>query len=250
LKQGDQIIIDEVVSRTTDHILEHQHDCEIRCAYLVIRHHDGTQTRPSVPLTFRGRNELLNANHPLNVLSQIEHRIKEYFGREEYKIGNRPIAQNMYAKRAFLKLTEVMEMLEVSELFNTSAIVDQAIFLGYLWAKSETEGEIKPKALARIKASKTSSDSAKILAAQNSDKANKGWRIEAAEFVKTIYQEDRSRSNNTIIQLLSTRQAHNEKLPYGEKTLKVFIKSMRESGQIGQKIPKTKPPRTGKIAKS
>jgi hypothetical protein len=250
LGDGDRIIIDRVVSTTTDHILEHQHDSEVRCAYLLIQHQDGTATRPTIPITFRGRYALLDTKYPLNVLWEIEQRITDYFQEENSKIKTKLKGQNSYAERALFQLKEVRAMLGSSEFYNPIDFVDRALFLGYLWAKAETEVEVKPKAIARIKASKASSEAAKVVAAENSDKADKAWRTGAAECVKTIYQEDSSRTNAEIINLLSTRQSDNEKLPHGEKTLKEFVRSLRESGQIGPKIPKPKPARIRKIAKS
>ena len=78
LAEVDTITIDKVVSGMTKHRLEHQHDCEVRYAYLLIQRPDGTVIRPPVPLTFRGRNELLNADYPRNVLLEIEHRITKF----------------------------------------------------------------------------------------------------------------------------------------------------------------------------
>jgi hypothetical protein len=68
LREEDKISIEGVITRTTDHHLEHQHDCEMRCAYLLIQRRDGTTIRPTIPLTFRGQTELLNADHPMGVL--------------------------------------------------------------------------------------------------------------------------------------------------------------------------------------
>jgi hypothetical protein len=116
---GDQVLIENVVSGTTDYTLDHPHDSEIRSAYLLIKHRNRTTTRPAIPLTFRGRNELLNANYQTNVLFTIEHRIDEYLKKDTSKKDtsrtetkfNTP---NTYAKRVLLELKEIQDMLGIS----------------------------------------------------------------------------------------------------------------------------------------
>jgi hypothetical protein len=243
LKSFDQIVIERVVSVATDHVLEHQHDSEIRCAYLLIKHPDGTTTRPNIPLVFRGRNELLNSNHPFNVLPVIEHRLSEYCNTKVSEHGNK------YAERSLYECQSVRDMLEYQEFYDFNQLVDRSILLGYLCAKAETELEIKHKALASIKASEASSRGGKQTAGKNKDKADKAWRLEAAPCVKKIYQEDSSRSYSAIIDLLSTRLKDNDALPHGEKTLNNFVRNMRRTGQIGPRIPKSKLARTHRIAK-
>ena len=231
LRDGDKIFIEKVVLQTTDHVLEHQHDCEIRCAYLVIQRHDGTTIRPTIPLTFRGRNALLNANYPMNVLSRLELRINEYFEKENSIMGNKPTVKNSYATRALLELREIRAMLENSIFYNAFNFVDQALFLGYLWAKAETEANLKPLAIAGVEAKRGRKKGGIASVKVRRKKAEEGWIAIAKNKAKAIRVANPRYSQDKVavdIAALWTSKIE----PPGHPRLKQLVSEMERSGEL------------------
>jgi hypothetical protein len=231
LRDGDKIAIEKVVPRMTNHVFEHQHDSEMRCAYLLIQRHDGTTIRPTIPLTFRGQNALLNANYPMNVLSRIDLRINEYFKKENSRIETKLGVKNTYATRALLELNEIRAMLENSVFYNAFDFVDQALFLGYLWAKAETEANLKPLAIAGVEATKGRKKGGIASVKTRRKKAEEGWIAIAKKMAMAIRVENPHFSQVKVAGEISFGWKDEIHHP-GHSRLKQLVSQMERSGEL------------------
>jgi hypothetical protein len=113
--------------------------------------------------------------------------------------------------------------------FNMTQLLDEAIALGYWWAKFETQRDINPLAALGLERKRSASIGGKISGKVRRDKARSSWQELVFADVKSLRSKNPSWSQDKLASEIVFR--HDDSVP-GIRTIKTFISNLERSGEI------------------
>jgi hypothetical protein len=256
--RGDRIFIDRVDSEGVEQF-EHPHDVEVRIARLSIQRKNGEVEPVAVPLKFTGVLALIGPGAGRAAFETVRDRILARFKLEAIHdniAGSDKPAFALEALRLARFLNErTQDTRELAEgipilsdaspdrpkerlaAMATMELVNASVRLGYLWAKTEAESEMKPTANSALRS--------KTWAARGGAKSGKARRLKRAEtwepiakeMATAIRTEDPSISREKLASEIAFGwKSHEHKEP-GHATLKGLIAQMENPGELPKRRP-------------
>lgn len=244
---GDRIVISQVERVAIGDSFDHPHDAEIRCAWLRIIRANGKSKEIATPLMFTGSTSLFAPRAGRDFFYKIAHRMCEHFGiksLEEFKnikedesfaYGALSRARGIeYRTEKLRKLADDLgsRSREHHNAFSTWSLANDAVAVGYLWAKAEADLGLKPLAetILRVKAGASlggnkSGEARRI-------KRTKTWEPHARELAKGIRGEHPSFSQDRVASEIEALWKESAFSPPGHKTLKVLLSEMEQRGEL------------------
>ena len=252
--KGDRIYVKEVASVLTGDEFSHPHDREVRNAQLWIKRANGDSEGINTPLIFTLPDTLLNDNNLKAPFDAIVGRILEKFGLDSIENIETVTGDSSYAYHALQEAYALWllgrnryedniegNIVVVTPMFTSKAFleggkpahaVNNAIMLGYLWAKAEFQSIGSPIM-----------DSARTMAARSSvggikgaetrrRKSEEGWRLIAGEMAIKIRAEMPESSQDKVAGEIDTRWKVAEPKAPSHQTLKKFVAELERSGRL------------------
>lgn len=256
---GDKLSIAHVESQFFGDAYAHRHDNEIRLAYLHVLRKNGKVTKLKTPLTFTGASALFAPRSSRQYFDVILHRIFVHFGltrlsdvmaipEEKFEQGGYDFAalERAYflaektadVRKAFYDLNPFEK--EWRDAHNTVSLLNDAVFLGYLWAKAEVEFGMQPLADAAVRAKLGGVAGGRKSGAARREKRAATWEPHARELAAIIRAREPALSQDRLAEEISVCWKLEEIAPPGHKTLKGLISKMEIQGQLPRRVPNRK----------
>jgi len=109
--------------------------------------------------------------------------------------------------------------------------VNEAVLLGFLWAKAEDEKNVKPNALAALEARKKSKSGGRESGKARRKKADEGWIAIAKKMAIAIRAKNPFLSQDRVAEEISFAWA-SEIRQRGHESLKRLVGQMEKSGEL------------------
>ena len=253
---GDTIKIHEVIDRSVDHELESEDDRIIKHVYLKIVKKDADEIKIETPFEIDGANTILsNKGSYHHTFDDVLHRICRFYKLRKFDELNTVIVDSYKNSRAaqvgyklFKKIEPVMGInVDDSEAAEQARdlyrVVNDAVLLGFLWAKAEADLSIKPLALAALEAQKNSKEWGKKSGAKRREAAREGWMPVAAEMAKDLRKQDPHISQEDLaFEIRAVWKDEHLKAP-GTARLKQYIGELENLELLDRRVPKPKKPK-------
>ncbi len=250
---GDKVVIASVERANEGDDFDHPHDVEVRRAYLRIERKNGEVDQIPVPLEYTGLSALRGPGFSGDPFENLKARILEHFGLEELDgdVGSDEPAIALEA----LRLACILEAAtgRIRELstgipllsdghsdrsderlvaMDVMAMVNASVRLGYLWAKVEAEGNMKPLAKSASRSKVGASRGGTKSALSRTRKRAEGWEPIAKEAAKERRAKDPSISQEKLAGDIDTYWKSEEHKAPGLSTLKALIARMERHGEL------------------
>jgi hypothetical protein len=252
--KGDRIYVKEVASVLTGDEFSHPHDQEVRNAQLWIKRANGDSESINTPLIFTLSNTLLNHNNSKTPFRAIMGRILQKFGLDSIQNIETVTGDGSYAyhdlQEAYtlwllgtngyedniegniIVVTPMFTSKEFLEGDKPALAVNNAIKLGYLWARAEFQSIGSPIVdSARAKAARSSVGGIKGTETRRR-KSEEGWRLIAREMAIKIRAEMPESSQDRVAGEIDTRWKVEEPKAPSHQTLKKFVAELERSGRL------------------
>jgi hypothetical protein len=128
---------------------------------------------------------------------------------------------------------------DVEDAEELLAIINEAVMLGFLWAKLEADMNLRPLADKEEWRNQKSRDGGLNSVNTRREKARQTWMNEAEVMAKAIRKKNPGFSQDKLADEISFRWSVNDNLP-GHPRLKQFISELENSNQLVRRVPKPK----------
>jgi hypothetical protein len=249
LRQGDKIVVDDVDRYNTSHKLDRPHNGEIRVAYLTIVRSSGNREAISKPLTFMNKMSILNKTNTFEILSNS---ISEFMKSENAKdiLANKYVYKAVSLHSSLEKRTRETREAARNIASNdekhlhareTLEALNDAVRLGYFWAKAEAELDLLPHAEKALKQVELSAVGGVKSGEARRRKAASTWEPHARELAKEIRKQQPNLSQDNLATEIAFQWKDRDHHEPGHKTIKNLISKMEEDGDLPtQRKPKNR----------
>jgi hypothetical protein len=248
---GDKLFVDRVEREAIGGAFEHPHDNEIRHAYLHIVRANGKIQKVKTPLTFVGNTSLFAPRSSRQYFEIISRRILDHFGLNQLSdvmsFPEDELDQGGYAlgalERAFFLAERTQEARRLAlgadwrareerDAIENVRLLNDAVLLGYIWAKAEDEMGMRPLAEATLRAKRGGERGGRRSGAARRTKRAKTWEPAARTLALQIRAGHPTYSQDRVANEIITRWKEADFDPPGHKTLKELISAMEKSGDL------------------
>lgn len=246
---GDKIAIDRVEVLQLDDPFKHQHDAEVRLAFLKVTRSDGRTTRLKTPIRLLGHTafQLRGSHH--NILGKITARILEHCGissLDDPKAREIVDEGDGFAGAALLYLLMVVERNkdalaladgfdfdnpQYNEAFATKMTIEDALRVGYYWANAEAQLKMEPLARSGLEVLRGAQKAGIESGNRRRAKAEKTWKAHALELAQQARKDDPSLSQHRLADEI-TFKWRLDTPPPGHTTLTNFISTLEKTGTL------------------
>lgn len=247
---GDKIIIDRVEILSSGDPFSHLHDAEERRAYLKIVRGNGRTVNLAVPVRLVGHTAFMGRGTSRDMLPKIAARICEHFSFDsiEGEIADKILQSEKdgFAEGALLYLRLLLKMnkttlanserhkLNTEEgraAFLTKETIENALRLGYYWARAEMELRMEPFARSGLELRTNAGRAGVASGASRRAKAEQTWKAHALELATAARASDPTLSQHRLADEIGFGWRLATKPP-GHATLTAFISELEKSGRI------------------
>ena len=246
---GDKITIDHVRVVHTGDPFSHQHDFELRLAFLKIIRKNGRMAQVKTPIRLLGHTSLLLRGNSRNIIEKLTARI---FAHHKIESLTDPLVDSILEKEELFESASLTllfhlhfrnretfaraDKLDLHDPQNRTAYetrlsIEQAMRLGYYWANAEAELGMKHFALAGLgtlhgakKAGIQSGKSRQL-------KAQRTWKAHALELILQQRQQNPGLSQHRLADEIIFSWKLATPAP-GHTTLTSYISSLEKEGII------------------
>lgn len=245
LRQGDKIIIDDVDRYNTSHRLDRIQNGEIRVAYLTVIQSDKKTYTISKPLIFINKLSIFKNNNTFDVISNM---LLE-FTQSGRPIGSayayKSIALHYSIEERTRETREVARDITSNDEKHTQArrdfeLLNDAVRLGYFWAKIEAELDLLPHAEKALKQPGFGAAGGFKSGEARREKSASTWEPHARELAKEIRKQQPHLSQDNLAMEIALQWKNADHHEPGPKTIKKLIAKMERSGElpVRQKLKK------------
>ena len=246
---GDKIIIREVRQHFIGDSLDHAHDAQIRYALLNVIRSSGKTEAIKGPIRFTGVTKIFGRGSRDPYFEKICRRICQHFHvrslaeidlREVRKKEGDDFASDAasQARKIAGRIGELRKLADGGEfgdpLVRTARLVsrtaDQAVYLGYLWAKAEAEIGLKPLARSALAVKAGAKSGGAKSGEERRRKRAETWEPNAKKLAMAIRAKNPTFSQDGVATTIAALWK-DETCP-GHPTLKDLISRMEKAGEL------------------
>jgi hypothetical protein len=243
---GDKIVIKDVQRRVFEEersAFTHPHDYETRYARLSVIRSNGKVELIETPIPFQGTTALFRPGSYETFFDRICRRITQHERTRPRTTGEIRIFPSFDALSAQMVERRTGEFRKLAAsgdpddpLIRNAAdacfVIAQAVRLGYLWAQTEAEFELKPLArlARRVKAGATSGGSKS--GQERRRKRATTWEAIAKKMIMEIRAENPTFSQDKVADEIFALWQHEDPRAPGHATLKGLISRMEQAGEL------------------
>jgi hypothetical protein len=245
---GDKIVVHSV-NRTSDgDDFNHPHDSEVRFAELRIVRVNGRSEKIKTPIMFNGLTSIMTRRSHHHYFDKIYYRICQHFGVRSLEEldwdvaeahGGFAVGAACHARTIEMSSGELRRLADslnfgdraCHDAFAAWRCVDEAAFMGYLWAKAEAEAKMKPLAQSalRLKASGSLGGSK---SGKKRQEKREAWQAIARKMAIKIRGEKPFASQDDIATEITFRWKPEKPRAPGHSTLKALVSAMVKTGEL------------------
>jgi hypothetical protein len=253
VRAGDKVYIYRVSRVGVRSEFDHIHDTENRYAYLRVKRPGCKPISLKTPIEFIGYTAMGPANGK-HYFSKIVSRICRSFAVRDIFEINAPEddltyrdASVIYACSIARRTKNIQEIVdkffwsdvpsseETRAAEKTMFLVNDAVLLGYLWAKAESEERMKPFAIEGLRSKEKKAVAGKISGATRRAEAEQGWRPHALELAKEIQAENQGLSQFDLARAIEDRWRLKIHCPKSQ--LAPAIRAWQKQGKLAKRKP-------------
>jgi hypothetical protein len=244
IHQGDKIIIDDVDRFNTGHRLDRLQNGEIRAAYLTVIKPDESKHKIYASLKFTNKESIFRNNAAFDIISWriLEFRQSDNLHGSAY--AHKAILLHYDIEKRTRETREVARDITSNDEKHTQArkdfeLLNDALRLGYFWAKVEAELDLLPNAEKALKQPGFGAVGGVKSGEARRRKSANTWEPHARELAKEIRGKDPSLSQDNLATEIAAQWKDMDHREPGSKTLKKLISKMEKDGHL----PKQQKPR-------
>jgi hypothetical protein len=251
---GDKIVVHSVNQTIVGDDFNHPHDSEIRYAELRIIRGNGKLEKIKTPIMFNGLTSIMTRRSHHDYYDKIYYRICRHFGvrsleeldwdvaeaHEGFAVGAACHARTIEMRSGELRrLADSLNFGDRAchDAFAAWRCVNEAVFMGYLWAKAEAEAEMKPLAKAALRSKAGASLGGSKSGQTRQRNRAETWEPVAKKMAMEIRGEDPFASQDDVATAIAFRWQHEEPRAPGHVTLKGLISKMEKAGELPKRRP-------------
>lgn len=250
---GDKITIDHVEILQLDDPFKHQHDAEVRLAFLKVVHSDGRTVKLKTPIRLLGHTAFQLRGSHSNILGKITARIFEHHGigsLDDPKVRSIVDDGGSFAGAALLYLwmivdrnKEALSLVngfdfdnpEYKDAFATHLTIEDAMLVGYYWANAEAQLKMEPLARSGLEVLRGAQKAGIESGNRRRAKAEKTWKAHALELAQQARKNDPSLSQHRLADEI-TFKWRLDTLPPGHTTLTNFISDLEKADKLPRRM--------------
>jgi hypothetical protein len=232
---------------------DHEHDAEVRLAYLRLLHPDGRSQQFEQPLRFRGTTAFGTNPHGEGItLEKVIARVCGQLGVPSVDSLDLIIQNPEPVEWAFLEAQRLDRALEHwNPLFpepweaaddapskeDLISLIDRAVSLGYRCAQAETAQRLRPFALSGLASARGAASAGHKSGEVRRRKAEETWHPQALELARRSRQMNPLASQDSVVADIQARWKTEVPPCPGTKTLKGFVSAKEWSGDLPRRSP-------------
>lgn len=246
---GDKIVIDRVEVLRLDRPFKHQHDAEVRLAFLKVIRSDRQIARLKTPIRLLGHTAFQLRGSQHNVLGKITARIFEHYGissLDDPKVrcivdddrsfaGSTLVHLLILVKRNKHKLslanTFDFEHPQYNDASEVRMTIEEALLVGYYWANAEAQLRMEPLARSGLEVLRGAQKAGIESGNRRRAKAEKTWKAHALELAKQARKDDPTLSQHRLADEI-TFKWRLDIPPPGHTTLTNFISELEKANTL------------------
>lgn len=246
---GDKLVIADVECVNSGDTLDHLHDSEIRCAYLSILRADGTIVEVNEPLQFIGYSTVTSFHGVMGFFRGVAWRVLRHFGLKSFPetLAATKDAGEGYAGAALFSAFELYKNIErelhldfyedgtraeCKDAHEKVRLVNDAVALGYMWAKAEDEMRMQPLAEVSLRLKANAERGGRKSGEARRDKRANTWEPHARELAMEIRAANPAYSQERIATEIVGGWVSREFDAPSHQTLKALVSNMERDGEI------------------
>jgi hypothetical protein len=247
IQVGDKIEVERVSSEWRGDVLDHEHDAMIKRAHIRVVRAGGKVISIRRPIILKGITNVIKEGSTESAFFSIA--VRAFLFLKEPMKGNyrklnvygqmavsrclavEPLLSKMKATAADTKASRSQRKL-ANEVVAT---VNDAVLMGYGWAKTEEYLRAKPLAEQALRAKEVSALAGSKSGETRRKNAERTWRPLALDFAKRVRVENPSASNSTIADEITFRWRDTKIKAPGHRRLEQFVSEMIGEGSLAPK---------------
>jgi len=251
ISAGDTVMVSKVVSVKVGDHFDVQEDQEVRDAYLSIIRADGNQIEWPIPIRFAQKSSLVAPDGSLrNMLDTVAKRISDRlrsdgipdlgaFGSEDDELTPAQqcfvMCDNLTLRISPLETTfsQLQEAEDIKSRFRR--VIDDAVTLGYFWAKVEADNSMRPLADKALKSRAGGSKGGIASGNTRRQNATTKWRAVALELAVDSRRQDPGISKENLITEIILNWTVDYR-PQSRRTFGTFIAEQEKLGEIPLRV--------------
>lgn len=246
---GDKIVIDRVEVLRFDRPFRHQHDAEVRLAFLKVIRSDRRTAKLKTPIRLLGRTAFQLRGSQHNILGKITARIFEHYGVSSFvdpKVlsvvnDDRSLAGNTLVHLCIL-VERNKDMLSLVNSFDFDhpqykdassilATIQEALLVGYYWANAEAQLRMEPLARSGLEVLRGAQKAGIESGNRRRAKAEMTWKTHALELAQQARKDDPTLSQHRLADEI-TFKWRLDIPPPGHTTLTNFISELEKANTL------------------
>jgi hypothetical protein len=245
VQTGDKIVIDFVSRHPAGDEFAHLHDAEFRFAYCKIIRANWKPVKIKKPILFVGVTSVIVKRADYNSFERISNRICDYFSVNRLADihcdkGDFACTAAYYAHWVISESRDALKLMHSDHGYSPDyhkanhhwRSVNQAVLMGYFWARAEAEMNMKPLAISGLRVKAGGSSGGKTSGNKRRQKRTETWEPVAMQMAKAIRRDNPSASQDDVAAEIDAGWKDATCDPPGHSTLKGLISRMEHAGEL------------------
>jgi len=226
---------------------DHAHDSELRYALLSVIRSNGKTEAIQTPVRFNGITSIFTEGSAPQFFDKIYRRICQQYDVPSlgevvmYQVGEKggrfAYVAAFHAELLLRQLRKLTDSGQSDDALVCNAsiarhIADEAVYLGYLWAKAEAEIKLKPLVKSALRAKAGAASGGSKSGAVRRQKRAASWEPIARQMAKDIRAQNPTFSQDKVAEEISSGWQARNCDPPGHPTLKSLISRMEQAREL------------------